>query len=165
MSDDDREKAWTEYRERTFRYVEKADFYAGWDARPSAAPVAPDLRPVAQRLAEATGISYADATAMLAPVAPDREALAKALYANRVGPLSADRKPLDNLPGHIRTLWFAEADALLATPGLFQSRAEVEAKALDDASWAWITETRNPAQVRDMMRSRAAGLRLTGQAQ
>lgn len=50
------------------------------------------------------------------------------------------------------------ASAILAS-GAVEDRAEVEAKALDDASWAHIRDTSSPADVRDMLRARAARLR------
>lgn len=40
---------------------------------------------------------------------------------------------------------------------------EVRAKALEDASWAHMQDTRNPAEVRDMLRARAAELRAAPQ--
>jgi hypothetical protein len=50
------------------------------------------------------------------------------------------------------------ADAVLAS-GAVEDRHEVEAKALDDASWAHIRDTSSPAEVRDMLRARAASIR------
>lgn len=98
MSDETREKAWTEYREHTTRYVEKADFFAGWDARAAA------------------------------PVAPDRETLAKAYdpdaFTERA--LNSDLPQVAVIQwASRRHLAYEAADRVIATPGLFQPPADL----------------------------------------
>jgi hypothetical protein len=53
VSADEREKAWKAYRERVTRYVERADFEAGWDARWSGRSARPAREDLAAALLDA----------------------------------------------------------------------------------------------------------------